>query len=61
MEEEVLWGWGAVLVTLSVIYLEFKANLASMATTAFCSGLDWFTLKQHGFHSILQWFGLVHT
>ena len=28
---------GAVLVTLSVIYLEFKANLTSIATTAFCS------------------------
>ena len=29
--------WGALLVTLSVIYLEFKAPLTSMATTAFCS------------------------
>ena len=29
--------WGALLVTLSVIYLEFKAHLPSMATTAFCS------------------------
>ena len=28
---------GALLVTLSVIYLEFKAHLTSMATTAFCS------------------------
>ena len=28
---------GALLVTLSVIYLEFKAHLPSMATTAFCS------------------------
>ena len=28
---------GALLVTLSVIYLEFKADLTSMATTAFCS------------------------
>ena len=27
---------GALLVTLSVIYLEFKAHLTSMATTAFC-------------------------
>ena len=27
----------ALLVTLSVIYLEFKAHLTSMATTAFCS------------------------
>ena len=27
--------WGALLVTLSVIYLEFKAHLTSMATTAF--------------------------
>jgi hypothetical protein len=37
MEEEVLWCGGALLVTLSVIYLEFKAHLTSMATTAFCS------------------------
>ena len=29
--------WGALLVSLSVIYLEFKAQLTSMATTAFCS------------------------
>ena len=28
---------GALLVTLSVIYLEFKAHFTSMATTAFCS------------------------
>ena len=28
---------GALLVTLSLIYLEFKAHLTSMATTAFCS------------------------
>jgi hypothetical protein len=28
---------GALLVTLSVIYLEFKAHLTSMATTAFCN------------------------
>ena len=28
---------GDLLVTLSVIYLEFKAHLTSMATTAFCS------------------------
>jgi hypothetical protein len=28
---------GALLVTLSVIYLEFKAHLTSMATTVFCS------------------------
>ena len=28
---------GALLVTLSVIYLEFNAHLTSMATTAFCS------------------------
>ena len=28
---------GALLVTPSVIYLEFKAHLTSMATTAFCS------------------------
>jgi hypothetical protein len=27
----------SLLVTLSVIYLEFKAHLTSMATTAFCS------------------------
>ena len=37
MEEEVLWCGGALLVTLSVIYLEFKIYLTSMATTAFCS------------------------
>ena len=30
--------WGALLVTLSVIYLEFKAHLTSMSTTALCSG-----------------------
>jgi hypothetical protein len=28
---------GALLVTLSVIYLEIKAHLTSMATIAFCS------------------------
>ena len=33
----VLWCGGALLVRLSVIYLEFKAHLTSMATTAFCS------------------------
>ena len=27
------WWWGAFLVTLSVIYLEFKAHLASMVST----------------------------
>jgi hypothetical protein len=37
MEEEVRWCGGALLVTLSVIYLEFKAHFTSMATTAFCS------------------------
>ena len=37
MEEEVLWCGVAFLLTLSVIYLEFKAHLTSMATTAFCS------------------------
>ena len=37
MEDEVLWCGGALLVTLSVIYLEFKAHLTSMAATAFCS------------------------
>jgi hypothetical protein len=37
MEEEVLWCGSALMVTLSVIYLEFKAHLTSMATTAFCS------------------------
>ena len=35
--EEMWWCGGALLVTLSVIYLEFKAHLTSMATTAFCS------------------------
>ena len=35
MEEEVWWCGGALLMTLSVIYLEFKAHLASMATTAY--------------------------
>ena len=39
MEEEVLWTGGALLVTLSVIYLEFKAHLTSMATTAFWSDI----------------------
>ena len=29
--------WCALLVTMLVIYLEFKAHLTSMATTAFCS------------------------
>ena len=29
--------WGCFTVTLSVIYLEFKAHLTSMVTTAFCS------------------------
>ena len=29
--------WGALLVKLSVMYLEFKAHLTTMATTAFCS------------------------
>ena len=37
VEEEVAWCGGALLVTLLVIYLEFKAHLTSMATTAFCS------------------------
>uniref|UniRef100_A0AAZ3QLC0 Tc1-like transposase DDE domain-containing protein n=1 Tax=Oncorhynchus tshawytscha TaxID=74940 RepID=A0AAZ3QLC0_ONCTS len=40
MEEEVLWCGGALLVTMSVIYLEFKAHLTSMATTAFCSEMS---------------------
>ena len=31
----VLW-----LVTLSVIYLEFKAHLTSMSTTVFCSNAE---------------------
>ena len=34
---ELFYQDGALLVTLSVIYLEFKAHLTSMATTAFCS------------------------
>ena len=38
MDEEVLSCGGALLVTMSVISLEFKAHLTSMATTAFCSG-----------------------
>jgi hypothetical protein len=29
--------WGALLMTLSVIYLEIKAQLTNMAATAFCS------------------------
>jgi hypothetical protein len=33
------WCDGALLVTPSVIYLEFKADLTSMATTAFCSDI----------------------
>ena len=37
MEEKVWWCGGALLVTLSVICLEFKAHLTSMAITAFCS------------------------
>ena len=37
MKEKVLCCGGALQVTLSVIYLEFKAHLTSMATTAFCS------------------------
>jgi hypothetical protein len=36
MEEEVWWCEGALLVTPSVIYLEFKAHLTIMPTTAFC-------------------------
>ena len=32
-----LWCDSALLVTLSVIYLEFKAHLTSTTTTAFCS------------------------
>ena len=31
------WCGGALLVTLSVIHLEFKAHFTSVATTAFCS------------------------
>jgi hypothetical protein len=31
------WCGGALLVTLSVIYLEVKVHLTSMATTAVCS------------------------
>ena len=34
---EVVMVWGALLVTRSVIYLELKAHLTSIATTAFCS------------------------
>ena len=37
--------WVASLVTLSVIYFEFKAHLTSMATTAFCSHPIWFALS----------------
>ena len=36
-EEEVRWCGVALLVILSVMYLEFKAHLTSMATTTFCS------------------------
>ena len=37
MEEEVLWCGGVLLLTLSVIYFEFKAHLTNMANTAICS------------------------
>ena len=37
MEEVMWWCGGALLVTLAVIYLEFKAHLTVTATTAFCS------------------------
>jgi hypothetical protein len=30
-------GGGSVMVLVSVIYLEFKAHLSSIATTALCS------------------------
>jgi hypothetical protein len=33
---EALRSWDALLVTRLVIYLEFKAHITSMATTAFC-------------------------
>ena len=39
MEEEVWWCGGALLMTLLVIYLKFKAHLTSMVTAAFCSGM----------------------
>ena len=45
MEEELVWCGGALLVTWSVIYLEFKAHLISMAPTAFCSDTPWFGLS----------------
>ena len=44
MEEEVLWCGGALLATLSVIYLYFKAHLTRMATTAICRPI-WFGLS----------------
>ena len=37
MEEEVWWCGGDLLVTMLVIYLEFKEHLNSMANTACCS------------------------
>ena len=41
LEEQVCWcgGGGALLVSLLVIYSEFKAHFTSMATTAFCSAM----------------------
>ena len=40
-------GVGILLVTLLVIYLNFKAHITSMATTAFCSDTSsiWFGLS----------------
>ena len=37
MEEELWWWGGVLLVTLSMIYLEFNAHLTSIVTTAFYS------------------------
>ena len=52
------WRWwcdGALLVTLSVIYLEFKAHLTSMATTAFCNDtLSHLVLRLVGLSFVFQ-------
>jgi hypothetical protein len=51
-------------VTLSVIYLEFKAHLTSMATTAFCSDLSTKLPKreyQLSAQTFYYYFSSVHT
>ena len=42
---EVWWCWGTLLLTVSVVYFEFKAHLTSMGTTTSIRHPIWFTLS----------------